>query len=302
MKGIILSGGQGTRLYPATQSVSKQLLPVYDKPMIYYPLSTLMLGGVSEIAIISTPYDLPSYKRLLGTGKQWGLKIEYHEQSKPLGIAHAFIVCEKFIANESVCLILGDNIFYGNLKYHEVLNDFSEGALIFGYPVKDPERYGVLSIDGQGRILDIIEKPSNPPSNFAIPGLYVYDKTVVKRSKMLKPSARGELEITDLNKDYLKDKQLQAQILGRGIAWFDTGTSRSLQEASSFIRSVEEVQMYKISCPEEIAIRQGFIDLKGFDNLTKVMPQNEYREYLLRIRTEFENNSSIYKSISRLQP
>ena len=288
MKGIILAGGRGTRLYPLTQFISKQLLPVYEKPMIYYPLTTLMLGGIREIAIISTPEDLPQYEKLLGDGSRWGLTLSYHMQDKPRGLADAFRVCADFIGTDSVSLILGDNVFYGNMRLHEVYQNFNTGALVFGYPVHDPQRYGVIEFDSQGTVVDLQEKPKEPKSNYAVPGLYLYDNRVVEFAKNLQPSARGELEITDLNRVYLNKGELKVQILGRGVAWLDTGTSESLQDASSFIQAVEKRQSYKIGCPEEVALRMGFIDNEGLLAITEKMPNCEYKEYLLDIHHEME--------------
>ena len=303
MKGIILAGGKGTRLYPLTQFISKQLLPVYEKPMIYYPLSTLMLGGINEIGIISTPHDIPQYKKLLGNGRKWGLKLTSHQQDKPRGLADAFIVCKDFIGSDNVSLILGDNIFYGNMRLEEIYKNFEKGALIFGYHVNDPERYGILEFDKEGNVVNIKEKPKEPKSNYAIPGLYLYDNRVVEFAENLTPSARGELEITDLNREYLKRGELQVRILGRGIAWLDTGTGDSLQEASAFIRSIEKRQKYKIGCPEEVALRMGFIDLKQFKKLIDKMPNCEYRNYLKDIHHEIEiANGKREMGIRRLQP
>ena len=254
MKGIILAGGHGTRLYPLTKITSKQLLPIYEKPMIYYPLSTLMLGGIRDIAIISTPRDLPNYESLLGDGRKWGLNLTYVEQAKPRGLADAFIVCKKFIGGSNVSLILGDNIFYGNMKLDQIYDNFKAGALVFGYPVTDPERYGILEFNEDGRVIDIEEKPVKPKSRYAVPGIYLYDNNVVDIAENLSPSPRGELEITDLNREYLKRDTLSVQILGRGVAWLDTGTAESLQDASAFIQSVEKRQSFKIGCPEEIAL------------------------------------------------
>ena len=303
MKGIILAGGKGTRLYPLTQFISKQLLPVYEKPMIYYPLSTLMLGGIREIGIISTPHDLPQYEELLGDGSRWGLKLSYHQQNKPRGLADAFIVCKEFIGTDSVSLILGDNIFYGNMRLEEVYRDFETGALVFGYPVRDPERYGVIEFDKEGTVIDLQEKPKEPKSHYAIPGLYLYDNRVVAFAENLEPSARGELEITDLNREYLKRGELKVRLLGRGIAWLDTGTAESLQDASAFIQSIEKRQSYKIGCPEEVALRMGFIDSHQFVQLMEEMHTCEYRNYLLTICHEMEvADGYLQQSIRRLQP
>ena len=300
MKGIILSGGKGTRLYPSTQIISKQLLPVYDKPMVYYPLSTLMLAGIKEIALISSPKDLPMYKELLGDGKELGITIEYFVQEKPLGIAHSLIVCKDFIRNDKVCLILGDNIIHGNLKLHKIPEDFKDGALIFGYPVKDPERYGVIEFKENGKIKDIIEKPNRPPSNYAIPGIYFYDESASYRAENLQPSPRGELEITDLNRTYLIDDLLQIRLFGRGVAWFDTGTSKSLQEAGNYINSIQEVQRYKIACIEEIALRRNFITKSDFEHFLSLKPDSDYKSYLMEILSEISDRSQ--KHISDLQP
>ena len=256
--------------------------------MIYYPLSTLMLGGIKEIAIISTPDDLPQYSQLLGDGSQWGLNISYHSQEKPRGLADAFVVCKDFIGDDWVSLILGDNIFYGNMRLEEIYQNFKGGALIFGYPVKDPKRYGIIEFDSEGKVVGLEEKPNVPKSKYAIPGLYLYDNRVVEFSENLKPSARGELEITDINKKYLELGKLNVQILGRGIAWLDTGTGKSLHEASAFIHSIEERQSYKISCPEEIALRMGYISINQFMSLIDDMPNCEYKEYLMDIDCEME--------------
>lgn len=302
MRGIILAGGKGTRLYPLTQYISKQLLPVFEKPMIYYPLSTLMLGGIKEIAIISTPHDLPQYKELLGNGDKWGLKLTYFEQDKPRGLADAFIVCKDFIGNDGVSLILGDNIFYGNMRLTEIYSNFKGGALVFGYPVHDPERYGIVEFDDEGLVVGLEEKPEVPKSRYAIPGLYLYDNRVVEFAENLKPSPRGELEITDLNREYLNIGELKVQILGRGIAWLDTGTWESLQDASSFINSVEKRQSYKIGCPEEIALRMGYIDVEQFKNIIAEMPNCEYKQYLTHIDEEIKYaNGKQIQGIGSLQ-
>ncbi len=302
MKGIILAGGHGTRLYPLTNVISKQLLPVYDKPMIYYPLSTLMLGGIKDIAIISTPEDLPFYKSLLGSGSKLGIKFTYVEQSKPRGLADAFLVCEEFIGGEKVVLILGDNIFHGNLRLQKVFDEFNDGATIFGYAVKDPERYGIIEFDANGAIVGLEEKPKNPKSKYAVPGLYLYDNNVIRIAKELKPSLRGELEITDLNKVYLQKGNLNVQIFGRGVAWLDSGTTNSLQDASHFVQAIEARQSYKISCPEEVAARMGFLDSKTYLNLVKEMPSSEYKKYLIDIYDEIQEiNRTKQKAISGLQ-
>jgi len=291
MKGIILAGGYGTRLYPLTVYTSKQLLPVYEKPMIYYPLSTLMLGGIRDIAIISTPRDIPQYEALLGTGEEWGLRLKYYKQESPRGLADAFIICKDFIGNDSVSLILGDNIFYGNMRLEEIYSNFNSGALIFGYSVNDPERYGIIEFNDKGDVVAIDEKPENPKSRYAVPGLYLYDNSVVKIAENLIPSARGELEITDLNLEYLKRNELKVKILGRGIAWLDTGTAGSLQDASAFIQSIEKRQSYKIGCPEEISLRMGFIDLMQLKALIDKIPDCEYRDYLVEFYDEIQNDS-----------
>jgi glucose-1-phosphate thymidylyltransferase len=284
MKGIILAGGRGTRLHPITLAISKQLLPVYDKPIIYYPLSMLMLAGIREILVISTPEDLPLFKRLLGTGRQWGLDFSYAQQTEPRGLADAFIVGEQFIGENSVCLILGDNIFFGQ-GLHDKLSEAAQlehGAIVFAYPVRDPQRYGVVEFDAQGRAITLEEKPKKPRSNFAVPGLYFFDNKVVSFAKMLKPSARGEIEITDLNKIYLDLGQLQVQQLGRGIAWLDAGTHESLLQAANFIQTVQERQGIMISCPEEIACRMGYIDIAQLRSLA-LATNNQYGAYLLRL-------------------
>ncbi|MBN1684166.1 MAG: glucose-1-phosphate thymidylyltransferase RfbA [Gammaproteobacteria bacterium] len=285
MKGIILAGGSGTRLYPVTSCLSKQLLPVYDKPMVYYPLSTLMLAGIREILIISTPRDLPAYQALLGTGEQWGISFHYIEQKKPEGIAQAFILGEKFIHHEPVSLILGDNIFHGS-HFGAILEEVRarlDGATIFGYYVQDPERYGVAEIDNQDRVISLEEKPKNPKSNYAVTGLYFYDNQVVDISKSLKPSARGELEITDVNSVYLEHGKLDLVKLNRGFAWLDTGTHASLLQASQYFCVLEERQGLKIGCPEEIAWRKGYIDDEQLIKLAETLSKNGYGEYLLAL-------------------
>src|SRR5210317_445812 len=279
-KGIVLAGGAGNRLYPLTLVASKQLQPVYDKPMIYYPLSTLMMAGIKDILIISTPQDTPRFEALLGDGSRWGISLTYKVQPEPKGIAQAFLVGEEFIANENVALILGDNIFYGKMGFDPTVAEFSEGAMVFGYPVHDPERYGVVEFDKSGKVLSIEEKPAQPRSHYAIPGLYLYDGQVVELTKSLKPSARGELEITDLNKVYLQRQQLMVEKLGRGIAWLDTGTHESLLEASHFIGTLEARQGLKIACLEEISFRRGFIDREQMQQVVEETPKSSYRSYL----------------------
>lgn len=283
MKGIILAGGAGTRLYPLTAVASKQLMPVYDKPLIYYPLATLMLGGIKDYLLISTPEDTPRFRALLGDGSQWGLTIEYAVQEKPDGIARAFLIGERFIGKDPVTLILGDNLFYGRMKLDEAVAKFSadaRGAMVFGYPVKDPERYGVVEFGKDGKVLGIEEKPKAPKSNYAVPGLYLYDNRVADVARSIKPSARGELEITDLNNAYLREGLLSVSLLGRGIAWLDTGTHASLLEASSFIHTIEARQGLKIACLEEIALLRGFVTADRFRETVDRMPKSPYKEYL----------------------
>lgn len=288
MKGIVLAGGSGTRLYPITKGVSKQLLPIYDKPMIYYPISVLMLAGIREILIISTPQDLPYFQRLLGRGEDYGVKFSYEEQPSPDGLAQAFIIGEKFIGDDSVCLILGDNIFYGSgfsLMLRESLADAenNNNATVFGYWVKDPERYGVAEFDRNGNVLSIEEKPQKPKSNYAVTGLYFYPNKVVEISKRIKPSARGELEITTVNQEFLKENKLRLKQLGRGFAWLDTGTHDSLSEASTFVEVIEKRQGLKIACLEEIAYKRGWINKEQLTELAKPMLKNQYGQYLLQI-------------------
>lgn len=285
MKGIILAGGSGTRLYPATKSVCKQLLPVYDKPMIYYPLSTLMLAGIKEILIISTPADTPRFKELLGDGSDLGLRLEYVVQQVPNGLAQAFVLGRDFVGKDSVCLVLGDNIFYGH-DFSKLVIEASRqksGATVFGYYVRDPERYGVVDFDKAGNAVSIEEKPAQPKSNYAVVGLYFYDNDVLDIARDLKPSARGEYEITDVNKEYLRRKTLKVQLMGRGYAWLDTGTHDSLVEASNFVKAIEDRQGLKIACIEEIAYRMGFIDNKQLEKLAQPLKKSGYGEYLMKV-------------------
>lgn len=287
-KGIILAGGAGSRLFPLTLVASKQLQPVYDKPMIYYPLATLMTAGIQDILLISTPHDTPRFEALLGDGSRWGIKISYKVQPEPKGIAQAFLVGEEFIDNQPVCLILGDNIFYGKMNLDKIVADFTSGARVFGYQVNDPERYGVVEFDVNGTVLSIEEKPKLPKSHYAVPGLYLYDKNIVAVAKAIKPSPRGELEITDVNLDYLRRGELMVERLGRGIAWLDTGTHKSLLEASIFIETIESRQGLKIACLEEIALRRGFITCQQMKDVIEVTPNSSYREYLQRVYNEAE--------------
>ena len=295
MKGIVLAGGSGTRLYPITKGVSKQLLPIYDKPMVYYPISALMLAGIREILIISTPYDLPGFKRLLGDGSDYGVHFEYAEQPSPDGLAQAFIIGEKFIGDDSACLVLGDNIFYGN-GFTKMLTEAvctaeeEQKATVFGYWVSDPERYGVAEFDKAGNCLSIEEKPKQPKSNYAVVGLYFYPNKVVNVAKNIKPSARGELEITTVNQEFLKDGELKVQTLGRGFAWLDTGTHDSLSEASTFVEVIEKRTGLKVGCLEGIAYRRGWIDEERMRQLAQPMIKNEYGRYLLKVIDEMKEN------------
>lgn len=293
MKGIVLAEGSGTRLYPITKGVSKQLLPIFDKPMVYYPISVLMLAGIREILIISTPYDLPGFKRLLGDGSDYGIHFEYAEQPSPDGLAQAFLIGEKFIGNDSVCLVLGDNIFHGNgftamLKEAVQIAEQEQKATVFGYWVNDPERYGVAEFDIRGNCLSIEEKPEQPKSNYAVVGLYFYPNKVVDVAKHIKPSARGELEITAVNQRFLEDKELKVQTLGRGFAWLDTGTHDSLSEASTYIEVIEKRQGLKVACLEGIAYRKGWIDCEKMQQLARPMSKNPYGQYLLKVIEEVE--------------
>jgi glucose-1-phosphate thymidylyltransferase len=285
MKGIILAGGSGTRLYPVTRSISKQLIPIYDKPMIYYPLSVLMLAGIRDILIISTPIDLPRFKDLFEDGSELGLNISYAEQPSPDGLAQAFIIGEEFIGDDSVSLILGDNIFYGYQFSKSLLlaSELDRGAMVFGYYVNDPERYGVVEFDKDGRAIGLEEKPDDPKSNYAVTGLYFYDNTVVEKAKSLKPSKRGELEITDLNRIYLEEGTLSVKLMGRGMAWLDTGTHKSLMQAANFISTIENRQGLKVACIEEIAFRKGYINAEQLKRLAQPLKKNQYGQYLLNI-------------------
>ena len=286
MKGIILAGGSGTRLYPLTKSISKQIMPIYDKPMIYYPLSVLMLANIREILIISTERDLPVFRELLGDGSDFGVKLEYKVQEKPNGLAEAFLIGEEFIGDDNVALILGDNIFFGSgfSGLLEEAGKITEGAVIFGYPVKDPTSYGVVEFDQNGKAISLEEKPKVPKSNFAIPGLYFYDNTVVEKAKNVKPSSRGELEITTINEMYLNEKNLNVKILGRGIAWLDTGTHEALLEAANFVEAIQKRQGFYIACIEEIAYKKGWIDNKKLDELAETLQKTEYGKYLKELK------------------
>lgn len=288
MKGIILAGGSGSRLYPLTLGVSKQMLPVYDKPMIYYPLSVLMVAGIREILLISTPDDLPIFRKILGDGSHLGLSFSYAEQPRPEGLAQAFIIGESFIGQDPVCLMLGDNIFYGPglSKILRRAVQLTRGGLIFGYRVRDPERYGVVEFDSEGKVTGIVEKPKNPKSQYAVPGLYFYDNDVVNIARELKPSSRGELEITDVNLAYLKRNDLRVELLGRGFAWLDTGTHEALQQAASYVQAIQERQGLKVACLEEIAFRLGYIDSEQLENLASKYLKNDYGQYLMEIARE----------------
>jgi glucose-1-phosphate thymidylyltransferase len=289
-KAIILAGGNGTRLYPLTSIISKQLQPVYDKPMIYYPLATLMLAGIQDVLIITTPHDAPHFESLLGNGSQWGISISYVQQHAPKGIAEAFIYGKDFIGNDQVCLILGDNLFYGKLDFLRDAIQHNIGATIFGYPVQDPERYGVVEFKNDGTVLSIEEKPSKPKSNYAIPGLYVFDNRVISISENLQPSNRGELEITDVQKEYLSLNALRVEKMGRGIAWLDTGTPESLLEAGEFIHAIEKRQNLKIACLEEIALRMRYIDDAEFERMLTTLPNSSYKDYCKRVFLELKSS------------
>ncbi len=283
MKGIILAGGVGSRLFPLTLVASKQLQPVYDKPMVYYPLTTLIASNIKEFCLVSTPHDLPRFRQLLGDGSDWGISIEYREQPRPQGIAQAFLIAESFTGKDDVALILGDNIFFGGDSFPQAFSEFKGGAAIFAYHVSDPARYGVIEFDPQGRAISIEEKPKHPKSNFAVPGVYLYDPQVAGITRALKPSARGELEITDVNREYLRRGQLRVYPLSRGFAWLDAGTSSSLHEASAYVQTIEKRQGMKIGCPEEAAFRRGFVSLKQLQDLVSNMPECEYRDYLQNV-------------------
>ena len=286
MKGIVLAGGAGSRLYPLTQVASKQLQPVYDKPMVYYPLTVLIASGIREFCLISTPHDLPRFRQLLGDGTQWGITIDYREQEKPAGIAQAFLIADDFIGEDQVTLILGDNIFFGGDAFPRAIGEFQSGAAVFAYHVTDPERYGVVEFDRDGNAISLEEKPKLPRSNFAVPGVYIYDNSVVQISRDLKPSARGELEITDVNKEYLRQGRLRVVRMSRGTAWLDAGTSSSLYDASAYVQTIEKRQGMKLGCPEEAALRRGFLSLEEFERLISQMPQCEYRDYLTSLAGE----------------
>jgi glucose-1-phosphate thymidylyltransferase len=288
-KGIILAGGLGTRLYPSTSVVNKQLQPIYDKPMIYYPISTLMLAGITDILIITTPMDLSNFERVIGNGRQWGLNIRYEIQFQPKGISDAFIIAERFIGKDQVCLILGDNLFHGKLDFLRNAIKTNEGGTIFGYEVNDPERYGVVEFDHEGNVLSIEEKPHTPKSNYAIPGLYIFDSDVVSIAKTIKPSARGELEITDVQNEYRRLGKLKVSKMGRGLTWLDTGTPESMLEASQFIHIVETRQSLKVACLEEIALNNGFITPSDMDYLLKEMPKSPYKDYCQKILEEYRS-------------
>lgn len=286
MKGIVLAGGAGSRLYPLTQVASKQLQPVYDKPMVYYPLTVLIASGIREFCLISTPHDLPRFKQLLGDGTQWGISIDYREQEKPSGIAQAFLIAESFIGEDQVTLILGDNIFFGGDAFPRAIGEFQSGAAVFAYHVTDPERYGVVEFDRDGNAISLEEKPKQPRSNFAVPGVYIYENSVVQIARDLKPSARGELEITDVNKEYLRQGKLRVVRMSRGTAWLDAGTSSSLHDASAYVQTIEKRQGMKLGCPEEAALRRGFLSLEKFEQLISQMPNCEYRDYLTSLAGE----------------
>ena len=286
MKGIILAGGAGSRLYPLTQVASKQLQPVYDKPMVYYPLTVLIASGIREFCLISTPQDIPRFQHLLGDGKRWGITIEYREQAKPEGIAQAFLIAESFIGQDPVTLILGDNIFFGGDAFPRAFADFKSGATVFAYHVTDPERYGVVEFGLDGKALSIEEKPEHPRSNYAVPGVYIYDNDVLAITRAMKPSPRGELEITDINREYLRRGTLHVQRLSRGTAWLDAGTSTSLHDASAYVQTIEKRQGIKLGCPEEASLHRGFLSIDEFESVVAAMPKCEYRDYLSGVAVE----------------
>jgi glucose-1-phosphate thymidylyltransferase len=286
MKGIILAGGAGSRLYPLTQVASKQLQPVYDKPMVYYPLTVLIASGIREFCLISTPQDIPRFQQLLGDGKRWGITIEYREQAKPEGIAQAFLIAESFIGSDPVTLILGDNIFFGGDAFPRAFADFKSGATVFAYHVTDPERYGVVEFGLDGKALSIEEKPEHPRSNYAVPGVYIYDNDVLAITRAMKPSPRGELEITDINREYLRRGTLHVQRLSRGTAWLDAGTSTSLHDASAYVQTIEKRQGIKLGCPEEASLHRGFLSIEEFESVVAAMPKCEYRDYLSGVAVE----------------
>ena len=286
MKGIILAGGAGSRLYPLTQVASKQLQPVYDKPMVYYPLTVLIASGIREFCLISTPQDIPRFQQLLGDGKRWGITIEYREQAKPEGIAQAFLIAESFIGQDPVTLILGDNIFFGGDAFPRAFADFKSGATVFAYHVTDPERYGVVEFGIDGKALSIEEKPEHPRSNYAVPGVYIYDNDVLAIARAMKPSPRGELEITDINREYLRRGTLHVQRLSRGTAWLDAGTSTSLHDASAYVQTIEKRQGIKLGCPEEASLHRGFLSIDEFESVVAAMPKCEYRDYLSGVAVE----------------
>jgi glucose-1-phosphate thymidylyltransferase len=286
VKGIILAGGAGSRLYPLTQVASKQLQPVYDKPMVYYPLTVLIASGIREFCLISTPHDIPRFQQLLGDGKRWGITIEYREQAKPEGIAQAFLIADSFIGSDPVTLILGDNIFFGGDAFPRAFADFKSGATVFAYHVTDPERYGVVEFGLDGKALSIEEKPAHPRSNYAVPGVYIYDNDVLAITRAMKPSPRGELEITDINREYLRRGTLHVQRLSRGTAWLDAGTSTSLHDASAYVQTIEKRQGIKLGCPEEAALHRGFLSIDEFESVVAAMPKCEYREYLSGVAVE----------------
>jgi glucose-1-phosphate thymidylyltransferase len=290
LKGIILAGGTGSRLYPLTNVASKQLQPVYDKPMVYYPLTVLMAAGIREFCLISTPHDLPRFRQLLGDGSAWGISIEYREQPRPEGIAQAFLIAAEFIGTSSVALMLGDNILFGGDSLPRAFAEFTTGATIFAYHVTDPQHYGVVEFDDQGNAVSLEEKPARPRTNFAVPGVYIYDNQVVSIARQIKPSPRGELEITDINRAYLHRKQLQVRRLSRGVAWLDAGTSSSLHEASAYVQTIEKRQGIKLGCPEEVAVRRGFLTLQQFDVLLTGMPRCEYSDYLRNLADEMRRS------------